>query len=432
MKILVIAIGSRGDVNPFLVLALKLMSKGHEVVLCASENYRKMIEGLGLRFIPHSSQKEFEGVTQDPDLWHFRKALPTYIKKGLLPLLRRLYPLIMQERTNNFVVVAPAFALAAKLAEEVSGIKLVQMHLAPSMFRSLRDTAQIGIVPMNDMLPAWYKKLVWWIADSLFIDPYIKKDFNSFRRELGLRPVSRILNTCMFSSCLNAAVFSRHIAGKQPDWPMPSGVFDFLLYDSDEQVPPEAENFLSRGDPPIVFTFGTAFHFGKNDFLESVKALEMLRARGIFLTSEKEDIPDRLPDTISAFPFLPLGKILPSCRAIIHHGGIGTLGQALKAGIPQLIRPMAYDQFDNAYRITTRKLGNYILARQYTADGLYQKLRTLLDDTAIGANCRKVAENINSDKALEALIRRIEELGAGGEKVPRPAADRKQRAGARA
>ncbi|MCX5900861.1 MAG: glycosyltransferase, partial [Proteobacteria bacterium] len=213
--------------------------------------------------------------------------------------------------------------------------------------------------------------------------------------------------------CLNAALFSSHIGQKQPDWPVQTEVFDFFLYDGNEQVSPEAEDFLSRGAPPIVFTFGTAFRFGKSDFEESVKALEMLDARGIFLTSKKEDIPVGLPDTIRAFSFLPLGKILPSCRAIVHHGGIGTLGQALKAGVPQLIRPMAYDQFDNAYRITTRKLGNYILARQYKADKLYQKLRTLLDDTAIGANCREVAGNIDSDRALEALVRRIEELGAG-------------------
>ena len=327
--------------------------------------------------------------------------------------MHRLYPLIMQERTNNFLVVAPPYALAAKLAEEIAGIKLVQLHLAPSMFRSLRDTSQFGTVPMGDNLPDWYKKLVWWLADSFFVDPYINKELNSFRRELGLKQVSRFL-THWFSSSLNAALFSSHIGQKQPDWPMPSEVFDFPLYDGNEQVPPEAEDFLSRGAPPVVFTFGTAFHFRKIDFEESAKALEMLDARGIFLTSNKENIPDRLPETIRAFTFLPLGKILPYCSAIVHHGGIGTLGQALKAGVPQLIRPMAYDQFDNAYRIAIRKLGDYILARQYKADRLHKKLRALLDDTAIRANCREVAGTIDSEKALEALTHRIEELGGAG------------------
>jgi len=309
------------------------------------------------------------------------------------------------------MVIAHWTVLAAKIAEETAGIKLVQLHLAPCMFRSHHDTSHLGPVPMNDKLPFWYKKLVWWIIDTVILDPYIKKDLNRFRRELGLKPVSRIMNNWIFSSCLNAAVFSPHIAQQQPDWPMPSEVFDFLLYDGNEQVPPEAEKFLNRGEPPIVFTFGTAFYFGKSDFAESTKALEMLNARGIFLTSKTEDLPERLPDTIGAFPFLPLGKILPSCRAIVHHGGIGTLGQALKAGVPQLIRPRAYDQFDNAYRITTRKLGSYILARQYKAENLYQKLRAMLDDTAVEANCRDVARSIDSEKTLEKLVSTIEEIG---------------------
>ena len=411
MKIFVTTIGSQGDVNPYLLLALKLKRAGHDVVFCASENFRTLIEGQGLRFIPHFSQQEYEAAAHDPNMWHYRKAIPTLMKKGLFPAIRKIYPLIMQERSKDFMVIAHWTVLAAKIAEETAGIKLVQLHLAPCMFRSHHDTSHLGPVPMNNKLPFWYKKLVWWIIDTVILDPYIKKDLNRFRRELGLKPVSRIMNNWIFSSCLNAAVFSPHIAQQQPDWPMPSEVFDFLLYDGNEQVPPEAEKFLKRGKPPIVFTFGTAFYFGKNDFAESMKALEMLNARGIFLTSKTEDLPERLPDTIGAFPFLPLGKILPSCRAIVHHGGIGTLGQALKAGIPQLIRPRAYDQFDNAYRITTRKLGSYILARQYKAENLYQKLRAMLDDTAVEANCRDVARSIDSEKTLEKLVSTIEDIG---------------------
>jgi len=411
MKVLIIAIGSRGDVNSFVAVALKLQRSGHEVVFCASENFRQLIEGQGLRFLPHFSQKQYEAVINDPDLWHFRKALPTLMRKALLPGMRIMYPLIMQEHTENFVVVSTPLALAGKLAEEKEGIKVVHLHLAPCMFRTLRDTAQIGGLPMSAEFPAWYKKLLWWFTDTFIVDPCITKELNSFRAELGLKPVSRVLNRWLFSNCLNAAVFSRHFAAPQPDWPSPSEAFDFLLHDGNEQVPPEAERFLNQGEPPIVFTFGTAFYFGKNIFKESIKALEMIGARGIFLTSNKEDLPDQLPPHIMACSFLPLGNVLPACRAIVHHGGVGTLGQALKAGIPQLIRPLAYDQFDNAYRITTRKLGSYILARQYTAKRLSRKLTRMLADVEVNATCKDVSRHIDSATALERLAARIEEIG---------------------
>ena len=410
MKVLVIAIGSRGDVNPFLAVALKLKSKGHEVVFCASENYRQLIEDQAIRFVPHFTRKQYEEVTNDPDLWHFRKALPTLIKKGLLPGMRIIYPLIMQERTEDFVVVSTPFALASKLVEEKEGIKVVHLHLAPSMFRTLQDTSQTGGIPMGKGFPAWYKKLLWWLADIFIFDPCIKKELNCFRSELGLKPVRRIPDQWLFSGCLNAAMFSRDIAQQQPDWPAPSEMFDLLLYDGNEQVPPEAERFIKQGEPPIVFTFGTAFYFGKNIFQESIKALEMINARGIFLTPKKDDLPDRLPPHIMACSFLPLGNVLSSCRAIVHHGGVGTLGQALKAGIPQLIRPLAYDQFDNAYRVTSRKLGSYILARQYTAARLSRKLSAMLADTEIINNCKEVSRHIDSEAALEKLAARIEEI----------------------
>jgi rhamnosyltransferase subunit B len=411
MKVLVIAIGSRGDVNPFLAVALKLMRNGHEVVFCASENFRQLIEGQGLRFLPHFNQQQYEAVANDPDLWHYRKALPTLMKKALLPGMHILYPIIMRERTRDFIVVSTPFALASKLAEEKEGIKVVQLHLAPCMFRTLKDTAQIGGLPMSPGFPSWYKKLVWWFTDKFIVDPCIKKELNNFRHELGLAPVSRVLNRWLYSDYLNAAVFSRHLSQPQPDWPAPSEVFDFLLYDGDEQVSTEAERFIRQGEPPIVFTFGTAFYFGKNIFQESVRALEMIRARGIFLTPRKDAIPDRLPSHIMACSFLPLGKVLSSCRAIVHHGGVGTLGQALKAGIPQLLRPLAYDQFDNSYRITTRKLGSYILARQYTAERLSGKLSAMLADQEIINNCKEVSRHIDSAAALERLAARIEEIG---------------------
>jgi hypothetical protein len=92
MKIFVTTIGSRGDVNPFLLLALKLKSAGHDVVFYASENFRNLIEGQGIRFLPHFNQQEYEAVAHDPDVWHYRKAVPTLLKKGLLPAIRKKIP----------------------------------------------------------------------------------------------------------------------------------------------------------------------------------------------------------------------------------------------------------------------------------------------------------------------------------------------------
>jgi len=409
MKVLIVTLGSRGDVNPFLVVGLKLKQKGHEVVFCCEENFRRLAEGFGLRFIPHLNSTEHDEVANDPNLWHYRKALPTFCEKSLVPNLRKIYRIIEQERAGDFLVISNPFAFAAKIAEEKLGIKLVQLHLWPSLFRTLQDTSQVGRLPMHESLPTFYKKCVWWLIDACILDPCIKKELNRFRKGLGLKPSMRIMHNWWFSKHYNAMVFSEHFAEKQKDWPEPSEVFDFLCFDGEEGISTEAEKFLHQGSRPIVFTSGTAFNFGKSFFQESLKALRKLTLRGIFLTQNQGDIPEELPEYIFACNFLPLGKILPRCSAIVHHGGIGTLAQAAKAGIPQLIRPLAFDQPDNAYRIYKRKLGNYILAHHYKADKLYKKLQKILNDEEIKANCIEISKKINSDRALENLVQRIED-----------------------
>lgn len=410
MKILIITIGSRGDVNPYLIVGRELKKRGHDIVFCASEYFKETVENLGFRFVHHITREQHHMLTNNPEMWHHKKAIPTFSSKVLIPNLRKIYAIIEREKTDDFAVLSSPFAFASKIAEETLGIKLAQLHLAPLQFRTLQDTSQLGKIPMNRFLPGWYKRVVWYLIDRYIINPYMEADINRFRNELGLGPVTRPLNGWWFSSQLNAVVFSKHFATRQKGWPDPSEIFDFLCFDGNEDVADEAASFLQKGEKPIVFTPGTAFNFGKSFFEESRNALIQLKMRGVFLTHNTEDIPKNLPDTIYACRFLPLDQILKQCAAIVHHGGIGTLAQAAKAGIPQLVRPMAFDQFDNAHRIHMKKLGTYIFVKDYKSTLLCKKLNHVLHDKDIQAGCTAMSQVIDPEKALKDLADRIENI----------------------
>ena len=396
--------------NPYLAVGQELKKRGHEVVFCACEYFKDMIETFGFRFICNVTIEEYSDHSSDPDMWDHKKALPTFSRKVLVPNLRKIYSIIEREQTDDFMVLSTPFAFASKIAEEKLGIKLVQLHLSSVQFRTIQDTSQVGATPMNRFMPAWYKRFVWYFIDNFIIDPHIKSGLNRFRAELGLEPVSRILDRWWFSNCFNAVIFSKYFASRQRGWPEPSEIFDFLCFDGNEKLSDEAEAFLQRAEKPIVFTSGTAFNFGKLFFEESLNALIKLNMRGIFLTHNKEDIPRNLPENVYACKFLPLGRILPRCAAIVHHGGVGTLAQAAKAGIPQIIRPMAFDQFDNAYRVHKKKLGTYIFVNNYNSLVLRRKLKQVLADRCILENCALISKNIDSEKALENLVTRIEKI----------------------
>jgi UDP:flavonoid glycosyltransferase YjiC (YdhE family) len=141
-------------------------------------------------------------------------------------------------------------------------------------------------------------------------------------------------------------------------------------------VSPELERFLAAGEKPIAFTPGSAMQFGQSFFRESAKACELLNRRGILLSRHREHIPVDLPPTVRHFDYAPFSRILPRCAALVHHGGIGTTSQALAAGVPQLIMPMAHDQFDNAHRVARLGAGDVIKRRNYRAKAAAAKLNT--------------------------------------------------------
>lgn len=411
MKALIITMGSRGDMNPLLLAADRLKNRGNDVLLCGSENHRESVEQLGIRFVAHTDRATVAAIENTPELWHHTRALPALIRTGIVPSLERIYHIIEEEMCDEFAVVSSPLAFAARLAEEKLGIRLVHVHLAPAVLRSLHDTSQVGVLPMGPGLPKVWKRSVWWLIDYCILDPQIRAPLNRFRKKLGLRPVRRVFNGWWLSARSNALLFSELFAPPQPDWPASARRYDFLCFDGSGTVPPEADAFLGGDDPPVVFTFGTAFAFARDLFQVSLQALDRLGRRGIFLSENPANMPDSLPPQVLGAPFLPLGKILPRCAAIVHHGGIGTIAQAARAGIPQLIRPMAFDQPDNAHRVRQQKLGDWIRPRDYCPDRLCERLDFILHDSQIRAGCRHIAHRIDSEAALERLVRDIEQIG---------------------
>jgi rhamnosyltransferase subunit B len=133
-----------------------------------------------------------------------------------------------------------------------------------------------------------------------------------------------------------------------------------------------------------------------------------LKKPGIFLTRYPEQLPALLPESIRHFSYVPLSRLLPRCAAIIHHGGIGTCSQAFRAGIPQLIQPLAFDQFDNAHRILTLKAGGMILSRSFRSRILANRLHVLLSSSNIHDSCRRLAQRLNKTDGLASACEAIE------------------------
>ena len=157
----------------------------------------------------------------------------------------------------------------------------------------------------------------------------------------------------------------------------------FPLADSADYVAPEVAQQTedlcnSFGDErPLVFAPGTA-HEHAGDFLQSAaQACERLKRPGVLISTNAAQIPSRLPPRVVAARYLPFSHLLPRSAAIVHHGGVGTTSQALRAGTPQVVVPMAFDQFDNAERVARLGCGSWLPMHRQNANRLLAHLQEL-------------------------------------------------------
>lgn len=412
LQAIVIGLGSAGDVHPNIGLALALRERGHDVLFAAPAIFRSLADHVGLNFVGLLSEDDFYAAIRDPDLWHPVRSFSVVVRRLILPGLRLIYDIIAKNfKPGRTVVAASGLAFGARIAQEKLGVRLATVHLQPIMLRSSIRPACFGFPDVVGHLPRSLRKFYFRAADRFFIDRLLAEQTNAFRAELGLPPVRRLFDRWIHSPQLVIGLFPDWFAPPAPDWPANVALTGFPLWDERgvRSSSPELEEFLAAGDPPLVFTAGSAMLHAKQFFQVSAEVCSAAGRRGLLLTQFPEQLPVALPNGARHFDYVPFSMVLPRSAALIHHGGIGTTAQAIAAGLPQLIVPSSHDQPDNALRIRRLDIGDFILPRAYTAVRVSEKLNRLMSPT-VRNNCQRRAADLAGSQSLKTACGLIEEL----------------------
>ena len=420
MNALLVALGSHGDVHPFVGLGLELRDRGHAVTIVANGHFQPLIQRAGLSFIELGTDEEYRRLTADPDLWHNSRSFKV-IFDSVLETVRPLYEIVERfvalsklRGTDDAVVVSSSLGFGARIAEDKLGVPTASVHLSPALFRTAHATPIIRGAPLRPWMPGWLKRLVFAAGDRYFIDPLLAPAMNAFRKELGLPPISGVLRDWLHSPRLTIGLFPDWFAAVQPDWPKQVRLTGFPLYDESgiEPLLPQLKQFLDEGEPPIAFTPGSAMWQGRAFFESATDACRLLGRRGLLLTRHREHVPPNLPEYVRHVDYAPFSALLPRCAALVHHGGIGTSAQAMSAGIRQVVMPMAYDQPDNAGRMARLGVAAVLPPGKFRGPTLARRLGELLDSPQAAASCRAVAEKFVGANALARTCELIEGLSA--------------------
>jgi len=412
LQAIVIGLGSTGDVHPNIGLALALRKRGHDVMFVAPAVFRSLAQSVGLEFVGLLTENEYHAAIRDPDLWHPVRSFSVVARRLILPALQVIYSIIAKNfKPGRTVVAAPGFAFGARIAQEKLGVPLASVHLQPIMLRSAIRPGCFGFPDILGHLPRPLRKLYFRAADRFLIDGVLADETNAFRVDLGLPPVRRFFDRWIHSPQQVIGLFPEWFAPPVPDWPSNVALTGFPLWDErDLRGPsPELKDFLAVGDPPLVFTAGSAMVHAKQFFRVSTEVCRAAGRRGLLLTQFPEQLPAVLPRGVRHFDYIPFSIVLPRCAALIHHGGIGTTAQAIAAGLPQLVVPMSHDQPDNAVRIRRLGIGDFILPKAYTQARVIEELDRLMSP-AVRSNCQRRAADLASCQSLERASTLIEAL----------------------
>jgi len=397
----IVAVGSAGDVHPFVAVGRGLRERGHDVVIHASAWFEDAVTRAGLGFEAMDTRERYLEMTRRPELWDPRRGFPFIMQEGVLVTLRPLYGKLEAEARAGAILVASSLGLAGRLVQEKHGARFVTAHLAPAVLRTIHRVPVFKGTEFVGRMPGWFKRGFWWFSDRLF-DPQWLPQLNAFRREIGLPDVRRPMDGWWNSSSTVLGLWPDWFGPLQPDWPPQVRLTGFPFYDRGLKatLDPELARWLDDGPPAVVFTHGSANVQGARFFTESLGVCQRLGIRALFVTARREDVPRHLPPSVRHESYVPFSLLLPRAAALVSHGGIGTVAQGLRAGVPQLVVPMAHDQHDNGSRLEDLGAGRCLDIEQYDAARAAPLLDTLRNDAALRARCGERAALLRAEDPI--------------------------------
>jgi UDP:flavonoid glycosyltransferase YjiC (YdhE family) len=416
MTVLLVALGSAGDVYPLVALGLALRARGHRVALLSNGHFELLSRRVSLEFHEVAPATDYHSIVEKPHLWEPISGFRLVVEWLVLRPMRRTFAVISERIVpHETVVVAPVSAFGARIAQERLKIPLVTVCVQPSILRSLTQPPVLKPLPLSPRMPRLWNQCWLWLTDRVAVDPLVRAETDAFRAELNLPPVRRDFATWSMSPLRVLGLFPEWYARPQADWPPQVRLTGFPLFDEGEitPLPAEATEFLDAGGPPIVFTPGSAMRRGRAFFEAAVEAAHQLETRAVLVTQYQDQIPAGLPESIRSFASLPFSRLFPRASLVVHHGGIGTASQALSAGVPQVVIPMAFDQHDNASRLERLGVARSLSSRRVTGRAMARAIAELLDSREVADCCRRSALRLREADIRAETCRLIEEAATG-------------------
>ena len=421
MNVLIVTLGSRGDVQPCVALGKGLKNAGHEVTICTSELFQPFITAQGLHYVPMNNQlmqlmdsdMGRDAMENTHNLWG---TIRTTIK--LFSQVKTMYRQTLQDVWQTTQAVKPNLLIlaskAAFMAESIADKQKIPLVIALP-FPQFVPTVQSPALGFPDWpLGHWYNRFTYWIVHTA-IGLYggIPNEFR--RKVLQLPPKPKrmgLLHRADGSPIPVLHCYSQQVVPRPTDWPESAHVsgYWFLEQQASWQPPEDLKAFLEKGQPPIYIGFGSISGRQPQRLAKVViEALQATNQRGILATGWGGLQANDLPKTVFQLDQAPHDWLFPKVSAVIHHGGAGTTAAGLRAGRPTLICPFFGDQPFWGNQIYTLGVGpKPIPQKQLTTSKLAVAMHELVSNQTMRRNAETLGEKIRAEDGVGNAISILE------------------------
>ncbi len=417
MRVTMLAVGSRGDVQPYVALGRRLERAGHDVVVATHARFEGFVRAQGLGFASLAGDPRAGVESEVGRAWLDSGRNPVAFTYNFARLMRshleESLPDTWRACQGAELILASALGLAGFHVAERLGVPFAAALLQPltptGAFPSLAIPVNFA-APLNRLSHRVAQQMLWQPASSTI---------NRWRREnLGLSPIPlggpfRRLDAERVPILYG---YSPRVLPKPADWGAHVHVtgFWFLERSPDWSPSPELVAFLESGPPPVSIGFGSMSMRDPARLAEvAVAALRRAGQRGVLVSGWGGLAPSDLPDDVCLVPEVSHDWLFQRMAATVHHGGAGTTAAGLRAGVPAVVTPFFADQPFWAERVAKLGVGTPpIPLRKLTTERLASAIRTATSDEGMRQRAAALGQRIREENGVSRAVALIEQLGA--------------------
>lgn len=419
MKITVFAAGSRGDIQPCLILSKRLQQVGYRVCLAAPQDFAAFIQEHDVDFYPlrgdvqqimasDTGRKFMETGGANPI--KSIRAIRTLIRPVVMRMVEDAYAACQDADAMICLGVFGAFGMSIV---ESLGIPMLNIEPAPLLptraFPAPSWPLQNNLGGFHNYISGMLMLQVIW----LYYRPFV----NEFRENLGLSAYSGASFNRALRSTPMLSAYSPNIISHPADWSEKVHITGYLFHDLDADWQPTSDlrTFLDAGDPPIYVGFGSMSGRNPEELASlAIEALAISGQRGLLLTGWGGLRPELVPESVFVLDSAPHSWLFPRMAAVVHHGGAGTTAEGLRAGVPNVIVPFVFDQPFWGARVKAMGLGpDPVPQKRLTAKRLADAIRIAVSDSGMKQRANACGVAIRAEHGVENAVRIIHQYFGG-------------------